>query len=354
VMLATLAIPAGVAFAVCALALLLLVRFAPALRLLDAPGTHKTHDDHVPAVGGIAIVAGALAGIALSPQGLGLGVLATVLFAMLAIGVADDQHGLSPRLRFLAQIAAALVLAAWSGALLHDFGQLLWPGRVAALGYVAWPVTVFCFVGVLNATNMIDGIDGLAGSLVLFALAAMAWFAWRNDNAPVLAVLGCVGAATLAFLAFNAPLARRAHAFLGNGGSLVLGCVVAWAVIRLSQGPTRAFAPVTALWLFAVPLIDTVSVLWRRLSERMSPFAADHSHVHHLLMRGGRTARATWGLLLVAGLATTAIAIAGELLRVPESLRFAAFLLAAFAYHAWARRMASRVPTLAEVREAGA
>jgi UDP-GlcNAc:undecaprenyl-phosphate/decaprenyl-phosphate GlcNAc-1-phosphate transferase len=211
---------------------------------------------------------------------------------------------------------------------------------------------VFCCVGVLNATNMIDGIDGLAGGLVLLALAAMGWFAWRADAGVELAVLACVGAATLAFLAANAPLAGRARVFLGNGGSLVLGCVVAWAVIRLSQGPTRAFAPVTGLWLFAVPLIDTVSVMWRRLAERLSPFQADHSHVHHLLMRAGRSARATWVLLLAAGLLGVALGVAGELSAIPEAARFAVFLVVAFAYHAWARRTAARLPTLAEVRGA--
>ena len=234
--------------------------------------------------------------------------------------------------------------------MLVDFGELLWPGRVATLAWVGWPATVFCYVGVLNATDMIDGIDGLAGSLVLVALAAMGWFAWRSGHAAELAVLACVAAATLAFLAANAPFLRRAHVFLGNGGSLVLGCVVAWAVIRLSQGPSRAFAHVTALWLFAVPLIDTVSVLWRRLAERASPFVADHSHVHHLLMRGGRSARATWLLLVAIALVTTAIAIACELLHVPEVARFVAFLVAAFGYHAWAHRVAARLPTLAEAR----
>jgi UDP-GlcNAc:undecaprenyl-phosphate/decaprenyl-phosphate GlcNAc-1-phosphate transferase len=107
-----LALPAGVAFAICALALLLLARFAHRLRLLDAPGTHKTHDDHVPSVGGIAIVAGALAGLALLPQASGPGMLATAMFGLLGVGVVDDLRGLSPRMRFLAQIVAALVLAA--------------------------------------------------------------------------------------------------------------------------------------------------------------------------------------------------------------------------------------------------
>jgi len=350
VRLAALAIPAGVAFAVCALALLLLARFAHRLKLLDAPGSHKTHDAHIPNVGGLAIVVGALAGLALLPQEHGPGMLATAMFALLGVGLVDDLQGLSPRMRFVAQIVAALVLAAWAGALLRDLGELLWPGRVAALGFAAWPVTVFCFVGVLNATNMIDGIDGLAGGLVLLALAGMGWFAWRAGAHVELAVLACVAAATLPFFAANAPIAGRARVFLGNGGSLVLGCVVAWAVIRLSQGPTRAFAPVTGLWLFAVPLIDTVSVMWRRLAERISPFMADHSHVHHLLMRSGRSARATWLLLLAAGMFGAAIGVAGELSRVPEAARFAAFMTVAFAYHAWARRLSAKLPTLAEVR----
>ena len=120
---ATLALAAGVAFAVCAAALALLVRVAGRLRLIDKPGTHKTHARGVPSVGGIAIVAGLLATLAL-PDAHSPRVLPTVLLALLGLGVLDDLHGLSPRLRFLAQIGVGILLAKWGGALLHDFGKI--------------------------------------------------------------------------------------------------------------------------------------------------------------------------------------------------------------------------------------
>lgn len=323
-------------------------RHPAALDVLDRPGARKPHRDPVPAIGGIGVVLGtvlawALAGAA-QPA-----VLPAALLALLAAGLVDDHRGLSARVRFAVQAVVVLLLALGGGMLLRDFGALLAPGTRLDAGLLALPLTVFCAVGLINATNMIDGSDGLAGSLALASLAGIGVLAARDATAAgLLPLLGGAAAALAAFLAFNLRLGGRpARVFLGNGGSMALGALLAWLAITLSQGTDRVFAPATALWLFAVPLVDTVSVMWRRLAARASPFDADHQHVHHLLLRAGFGVNATLGLLLALHASCVLAGVALEWAGVDERLRAGGFFAMALLLHAATVRASRRLPPLA-------
>jgi UDP-GlcNAc:undecaprenyl-phosphate GlcNAc-1-phosphate transferase len=304
----------------------------------------------VPVVGGLAIALAAAVGFAL----LGFSVLPPAFWCgfalLLVVGAIDDRRGLSTVVRFAAQITTALLMVWWGGVRLADFGELLWPGYVAELGYLSTVITVFCVVGVINAINMADGLDGHSGSLLLVAMAcvsALAWVAGRGDLTAPIAVLS---AATLGFVLFNARwLLSRARVYLGDAGSLAMGFALAWFLVAYSQAPTRAFAPVTALWIIMLPLVDTVSVMWRRLSQRQSPFRADHRHVHHLLLRAGFSVRATQLILLGVSICCAVCGMALEWLHVAEAVRFALFLALAFGYHVAAVRWQRHLPDLGRV-----
>jgi UDP-GlcNAc:undecaprenyl-phosphate/decaprenyl-phosphate GlcNAc-1-phosphate transferase len=299
----------------------------------------------VPTVGGIASISAMLVvGALLAPDALPWP-LATGMLGLLVVGSVDDRVHLAPAWRFVAQIVATVLMIGGSGVMLRDFGELLWPGWVLGLGWFAVPVTVFCAVGVHNALNMIDGVDGLAGSLTAIALAGVgvaSLMAGRQDLVA-LAALGL--GAVAAFLVFNLRVgARSARVFLGNGGSLAVGFLLAWLFVDGSQGARRAFDPVTALWLFAVPLIDTVSVLWRRLAQGLPPFRADHRHLHHLLLRAGRGPGAIAAWLATGGALLASVGLLAERLGAADAVRFAAFLGLAFAYHAIVRRADATLP----------
>jgi len=137
-------------------------------------------------------------------------------------------------------------------------------------------------IGMLNAVNMVDGLDGLAASLVFIAIIA-----WTGDDVRNVVIPELLGAAILAFLLFNLRLRGRALVFMGDAGSLFLGFVLTWFLVALSQGEQRLLAPVTALWLFALPLTDTISMMVRRILLRRSPFLADREHFHHILLAAG-------------------------------------------------------------------
>jgi len=317
-----------------------LARYAHRFGMIDHPGGHKHHRDPVPMVGGLAIALAMSLMVALSSRALSGAHLVLLLaaLAMLAIGVADDRYRLAPRTRLLAQAAVAALLALSGGALLADLGALLDGTRSLRLGWFAWPMTVFSVVGVMNACNMSDGMDGIAGGMVALALAGALLLGAGVTPVSELTVVAVLLGALLGFLAWNLPVLRSARAYLGDGGSLLLGTLLAWVLVSFSQGELRAFAPVNALWLYAVPLIDTVSVMWRRIADGRSPFQPDQRHLHHMLLRRGATTRGACAVVLTASLGGVLVAILATRLAWPEPAMAAGFLALALVHHLSMRR----------------
>lgn len=289
---------------VCLAAIFILHPLAPRLGLMDHPGERrKIHRHSVAPIGGVCIFFGLMAALLAdgvpSPQ-VGIGLLGAAVLVL--IGALDDRFSLGYRTRMLTQIGAALILTVGAGVHLESLGNLLGTGPIE-LGLMAIPFSVFAVVGIINAFNMIDGIDGLAGGLVLVALVGLL-LTQPLPSAMVVFLVPLICLALLPYLACNLGLHGFKHRkiFLGDAGSMLLGYVVAWALIDATQpslagGLTashpyvsaasqgQGIAPITAIWLVALPLMDTFNVMGRRLLRRRSPFKADRGHLHHLLTR---------------------------------------------------------------------
>lgn len=310
----------------------LLSPLARRIGLVDAPRGHKTHEGEVPLVGGLAMFCGFLFAV-LIPQ-IPLTELRP-LFAgsalLVIVGVLDDFHELAPNSRFVAQIGAGLLMVLWGGIALEDLGQLIGP-EITTLGTWGIPFTIFSVVGVVNALNMLDGMDGLAGGLSLIVFSLLALTAFQSGDTANAIVLFLLAAVVFAFLLFNLRLPRRTKAlvFMGDAGSMFLGFAMAWFLIDLSQPQVRTevavITPVTALWILALPLMDTVRIMLRRILGGRSPLVADREHLHHLLGRLGLgvTGCVTLILTLTALLAVTGLWAQSR--GIPEHQMFAAFL----------------------------
>lgn len=133
---------------------------------------------------------------------------------------------------------------------------------------------------------------------------------------------------------------------MGDNGSMLLGFVFAWMLIGLSQGAQPAMAPVTALWLFGVPLLDTVSVMLRRVWLGKSPFHADRNHLHHLFLRAGFRVSDTVRLAILVQVLLVTVGLAGEYFDIPEYQMFGAFLIVFASYFAAIFRPWRVVPKL--------
>jgi UDP-GlcNAc:undecaprenyl-phosphate GlcNAc-1-phosphate transferase len=227
---------------------------------------------------------------------------------------------------------------------LHNFGNLFWEGLLG-LGPLAVPITVFAALGVINAFNMIDGMDGLSGSLALIALGGLAFLAGRGGFVEEYTVLLIVFASVLGFLLLNFrfPWRDKALLFLGDSGSSWLGFVLAWFFIALSQddpqaGVVRAYAPITAIWLFGLPLLDTTYVMIRRAQVREPIFSSDRRHLHHRFLRSGFTVRQTWAAMTGAALLMALVGIVAELRGWPEWAMFYAYVALSLGYLIWMNR----------------
>lgn len=305
--------------------LYLLRKYAFKLDLVDYPGGHRIHQMPTPLVGGMGIYCGLMASLFFFPFPLAeyrLMLAGSTL--LVVVGVLDDLHDLSARSRFVAQIAAALLMAWGGGIVLRDLGELV-PGQVVELGWMAIPFTVFSTVGVINALNMSDGIDGEAGVLSLVALGSL--IVLNIGDLPNALFMGMIAITVVVFLVFNLGwFGIKQSVFLGDAGSMYIGFVITWFIVDLSQGSDRTMAPVTALFLLGVPLYDTVALLFHRILEKRSPFRADRDHIHHVLLRMGFSQR--WALGILSGLAAglAALGLYWEYKGVSEHLRFLGFL----------------------------
>lgn len=302
-----------------------LIRFlsprAARLGLIDRPRIgRKDHGSSTPTIGGLAIVGG-LVLTALLAQFAGqvhpafwVGLLLIAL-----TGTLDDLFDLQPTIKFAAQIAAALMMIHWGGLILHSLGDLV-SDRPLLLGRLAVPLTAFAVIGVVNAINLCDGADGLGGGLVFIALFWIALMSAVSANTDTLALslglLGCVAA----FLAFNmrSPWRSRAAIFLGDAGSLSLGFALAWLTVDAVQPRSQLFPPVTAIWLVAIPISDTIVCMTRRLLKGRNPFRADRTHLHHILIDLGMPVGAAVALIHLIAFVLAAAGVAGWALGVRD------------------------------------
>lgn len=321
------------AFAITLLVLWILGPVSRHIGLIDHPGGRKEHDAPTPLIGGIAMaIAFASALLWMGDPNPTRWILIASALLLLTIGVLDDLRELSTWARLGAQVSAALIMTLGAGVILRDLGYLTSVDQPLVLGILGVPLSIFATVGVINAVNMSDGVDGLAGSLVLVSVAALCLLSWAAGRWESLSVLFALAGVLLAFLLFNLRPGGRALVFMGDAGSMFLGFVLAWLLVKLSQGPERAFAPVIALWIFALPLIDTVSMMLRRILLGRSPFLADREHFHHVLMAAGFTQKQTLAVMVLLASAAAAIGLAGHFLGVPEHWMFLGFIIF-FALH---------------------
>jgi len=133
---------------------------------------------------------------------------------------------------------------------------------------------------------MIDGCDGLAASLVIISLFALLFVApegWSGSTSHILMILSF---SVFVFLFFNLSNSEVPKVFLGDGGSLFLGFIVAASLVELSASNTR-YDPSVVLWFAAIPILDFCAVIVRRKLLKRKIMAADKSHLHHLLMLWG-------------------------------------------------------------------
>ncbi len=231
--------------------------------MLDRPNERSLHKQPVPRSGGLAIAAGAAAGLSLAP---GVPLVSFALAAALAgLSVIDDLSPLPTLLRLAAHLAAAGLFVAFE---IGIGDPLLLAVLVLAIAWYA------------NLYNFMDGSDGLAGGMAVFGFGAYAWAAHQAGHAPLAASAVVLAAASLAFLLFNFHPARL---FMGDVGSVPLGFLAgALGVLGWREGIWPLWFPLLA---FAPFVGDATLTLIKRLLRRERVWQAHRQHYYQRLVR---------------------------------------------------------------------
>jgi UDP-GlcNAc:undecaprenyl-phosphate GlcNAc-1-phosphate transferase len=290
-------------------------RMALTFGVVDVPNEpRKIHTSAIPRTGGIAVCLAFLVGIAVllmdpssrwflaqdAKMNFGF-LLAAALITTL--GAWDDARGLRYTQKFVGETAIAVLL--WAFGYRIQVLSIPWVGGVD-LGLLSFPVTILWLVGVTNAVNLIDGLDGLAAGVSLFALGTVFVNATLDSNLLVLPVVAALAGAVLGFLPYNAHPARI---FLGDSGSLLLGCSLGALSIRAYSKAPSTLALLAPVIMLGLPITDTVVAMLRRYLRGRSPFEADREHLHHRLLQMGLSQRGAVYALYGIALAFSALTL---------------------------------------------
>jgi UDP-N-acetylmuramyl pentapeptide phosphotransferase/UDP-N-acetylglucosamine-1-phosphate transferase len=273
---------------------------------LDHPNERSLHSVAVPRSGGLAVLAGIMAALALVwSGGFAPAVLAWITVAAVpvaAVSLLDDLGEVSRRLRFVVHLGAGLILAA---------GGLVWRSAgLPGMDWVfpvplAWLLTVFYVVWMINLYNFMDGMDGFAGGMALFGFGALAALGWVGGDPAFALVAACTAAAAAGFLTSNFPPARL---FLGDVGSSVLGLLA--AALSLWGANRGLFAPWVAWLAFSPFIVDATWTLARRLLRGERVWEAHREHHYQRLVLAGWGHRKTVLRAYVVMAAAAACAVA--------------------------------------------
>lgn len=291
---------AAVAIAVTGLTTPLMARVALAIGLLDRPGGYKQHERATPCLGGAAILLGVTATVLLL-QGVQapVGVLLLAATATCALGAADDWRPVPPLVRLAAQ--AAIGAGIWAGDAGWATGSPPW---LELLLTVAW------IVAAANTFNLLDNLDGAASSVAAACSLGVAAIAIANGG-PTWAAITATAllGACLGFLPFN--LSRPARVFLGDGGSTMIGILIAVAAMGTLNLESSPSVYLTTGLLIGVPVLDTALVVISRQRRGISMLTGGRDHLtHRLNSRVGDPRKVAVGLAAVQLMLSAAAACA--------------------------------------------
>lgn len=232
---------------------------------------------------------------------------------ILISGMIDDIKELSPRMKFLFQIIAAVVLIIGDVKIEAITNPFTKTSKLINLGVFSVPITIFWIVGITNTLNLIDGLDGLAAGVAMISSLSFLAVANKFNYIPVIIMSSIIAGSCLGFLPYNF---NPAKIFMGDTGALFLGFLLAALSIEGVMKSVATIAVVVPIIILGVPIFDTTFAIFRRLLNGRSIAEADKGHLHHRLLAMGYSQKKTvlilYSISAVFGVCATLIAKANS------------------------------------------
>lgn len=326
------------------------LRIALLKNIVDNPDARKLQKTPVPVLGGIAVFFGMVVALTITRLTFDTRTLFAIMGAMsimLYTGTIDDVLSLTPRTRFLIQIAIVLTLIYANNYSLNDFHGL-W-GIYNVSPWIAVPLTVFACVGIINAINMIDGVNGLCSGFCIVACStfSIAFIKGNDIEAASLSILS-IGS-LLPFFCHNV-FGKKSKMYIGDGGTLLMGTIMSSFVIGALNvnsplaekvDPNFGLIPFV-LAVLSIPVFDCLRVMFGRILRRTSPFYPDRTHLHHMFFDMGFSHIGITAIELLANIFVIVSWYISYRLGASISMQFyiviALATLVTFGFYTWARR----------------
>lgn len=304
-------------------------KVAKKIGLVDKPNLRKQHQGVIPIAGGIAICI-VLSNILYTRPDIThhSDLLLFCIVALTVIGGLDDRFDLNVLFRLTFQLLISVIFMYKSGLQLNFLGNLFGFGTIELQWFGGSIMTIIAILGAINAFNMIDGLDGLLGTLSIITFASLSILITINQQNGLGYLCIIIAVTILPYIFMNLGyFGRQRKVFMGDAGSMMIGFLVVWLLLSLTQEDASSLiSPVATLWLVAIPLMDMTATIIRRLAKKRSPFQSDQDHIHYILQDLGFSPAQT--LFIISSLACllATIGVISELLHAPDPVMFYAFL----------------------------
>ena len=269
-----------------------ILKIAILKNLVDNPDARKLQRNPVPVMGGIAVFFGIVIGLCSSQamfSSANTFMLISAMLVMLYVGTIDDIIDLSPTIRFAIEIIVIAWLMYASDSSINCFWGL-W-GVSTIPQWVAYALTIFASVGIINAINLIDGVNGLSSGFCFMSSVLFAIFFHLTGN-PIMTTLALSAAGAIIPFFLHNVFGQSTKMFIGDGGTLVIGTMMAMFVMNI-LGVNSGCAILAAkgvglipftLAVLSIPVFDTLRVMSTRILNKKSPFHPDKTHLHHMFI----------------------------------------------------------------------
>ena len=253
---------------------------------LDYPNERKVHKKPMPLLGGLMMF--------FAPQSTQMLSILIASFVLIITGIVDDIKPLKAREAIVGQLIAACIVVFYGKILLNNITAF---GFYFEFGWLSYPITILFIVAVMNCINLIDGLDGLAAgiSAIFFATIGVIAFIMHNIGSLEITLAFIMLGATIGFLIFNF---NPAKIFMGEAGSLFLGFMIA-VVCLVGFKAVTLTSLVVPLLILAIPIMDTLFAIIRRIINHKPIYVADKKHLHHQLLNQKFSQRTT--VLIIYG-----------------------------------------------------
>lgn len=301
----------------------LVIDIAKKRNFVVRPNKRTSHEGVIPNIGGINIFISFLLTVFLFSFGIidQLQFVIIGVFFILIVGFVDDLIDIKAHWKLIGEFVSGFFLIVVSDIRLTSLHGFL--GIYQLPDFVSYILSIFVFIAIINALNLIDGVDGLASGLgIIYSLFFAIYF--RNTNSINLAVSAYAMVGSLSVFFIYNVFGKKNKIFMGDTGSLLLGYMITLYVFQFCEMNANSdtfhlkeiyrinAAPSVAICLLVVPLFDTLRVMLTRIKKGVSPFHPDKNHIHHLLLKAGLKHRQVSLVLMLVSVGFIVLALIGR------------------------------------------